>query len=191
MSNFINNKKQAGFTLIETFVAIVVLFIAVLGPLNLLSKYISENRFAANQITSFYLAQENTELMYAANEMGALSSLSDCIDSWCVFALNTILNDESAQQVFSVEFDPNSSQVPNQISRIYRDPNIFSYGIQDVNYNEPTVFYRINKVDVVDAEDDNNYGFVIRTIAGWDDGGVFRKTELSSFVTSLIIENIE
>ena len=41
-----NQKQQAGFTLIETFVAIVILVFAVIGPLGLLARAINDGNFA-------------------------------------------------------------------------------------------------------------------------------------------------
>lgn len=64
------NKKtlNKGFTLIETFVAITVLLISAIGPLSLLSKSISDGKFAQNQIIASYLAQEGLELVYGLRE---------------------------------------------------------------------------------------------------------------------------
>ena len=54
---------QQGFTLIETFIAISILLLAITGPLTLVSNSISDASYAANQITAFYLAQEGLELV--------------------------------------------------------------------------------------------------------------------------------
>lgn len=59
----ISSCPTAGFTLIETLIAIVVLLVAVLGPLTMLAKAISDGNFARNQTTAFYLAQEGMEMM--------------------------------------------------------------------------------------------------------------------------------
>lgn len=58
-----HNFKQSGFTLIETFVAIVVLTIAVLGPMTLLSRALQDSRYIKDQITATFLAQEGVELL--------------------------------------------------------------------------------------------------------------------------------
>lgn len=62
MKNNIKTKKS-GFTLIETFVAITILMIVVLGPMSLLSNALQNARFISDEITATYLAQEGVELM--------------------------------------------------------------------------------------------------------------------------------
>src|SRR5690606_10865581 len=74
----------SGFTLIETFVAITILLIAVIGPLALVSKSLSDSIFSQNQITAFYLGKEALELVInkvaenELNEVPWLSGLEDC-----------------------------------------------------------------------------------------------------------------
>ena len=63
MMKYCLNKKNSGFTLVETFVAITILLIAVLIPLSVLSKAIGDGLFIRNKVTAFYLAQEGMELV--------------------------------------------------------------------------------------------------------------------------------
>lgn len=60
---FRNQKLTAGFTLIETFAAIIILLIAILGPLTLLSRAITDGGYAKNQITASFLLQEGLDLV--------------------------------------------------------------------------------------------------------------------------------
>lgn len=53
--------QNSGFTLVETLVAITILMIGVIGPLNTAVRGISDGLFAANQIAANYLAQEAME----------------------------------------------------------------------------------------------------------------------------------
>lgn len=57
-----NKERKEGFSLIETFVAITILIIAVIGPMTLFSRAIADGIFAKNQVIAFYLAQEGLEL---------------------------------------------------------------------------------------------------------------------------------
>lgn len=58
-----NSKQNSGFTLIETFVAITILLIAVLIPLGVMSKAIEDGLFIKNKVIAYYLAQEGMELV--------------------------------------------------------------------------------------------------------------------------------
>lgn len=70
MKKQIENKKispptvySKGFTLIETFVAITILLIVVLGPMSLLSSALKNSRYVKDEIIATHLAQEGVELM--------------------------------------------------------------------------------------------------------------------------------
>lgn len=95
MFNLTNHKR--GFTLIETFVAITILVIAVIGPLSLMIRGITDGNYAKNEVAAFYIAQEGLELVmnqrdanqfgisgaipiYEGQEYPWLSGLNECID---------------------------------------------------------------------------------------------------------------
>lgn len=89
-------KKQKnsnfGFTLVETFVAIVILMIAVTGPMTLFSNSISDGVYAKNQVTASYLAQEGLELVINLRDSNIrngndwLNGLSVCTSGPCYFS---------------------------------------------------------------------------------------------------------
>ena len=54
-------KKEKGFTLVETLVAIAILMLAILGPLDIASSGLRDSLFAKDQVTAYYLAQEGIE----------------------------------------------------------------------------------------------------------------------------------
>ncbi|MFA5319093.1 MAG: prepilin-type N-terminal cleavage/methylation domain-containing protein [Candidatus Paceibacterota bacterium] len=66
----IKPKKEQGFTLIETFVAITVLLIAVLGPMSLLSSALREANYVKNEVLASHLAQEGAEVVLSMNPKG-------------------------------------------------------------------------------------------------------------------------
>ena len=77
---FNSRKKQSttinlvsGFTLIETIVAIFILLTSVLAPMSIASKALSTARYAKEQVTAFYLAQEGIELVRNIRENTAMS----------------------------------------------------------------------------------------------------------------------
>jgi len=65
---------HTGFTLIETFVAITVLMIAVLGPMSLLSRALISANYIKNEITAGYLAQEGLEAVIAYSRVSGSSA---------------------------------------------------------------------------------------------------------------------
>ncbi|MBP9771848.1 MAG: hypothetical protein KBD16_02915 [Candidatus Pacebacteria bacterium] len=80
---------NAGFTLIETFVAITVLLMAVAAPLTLGSQGLTASRIARDQVTGTYLIQEAIEYVRNARDTNILEGddwlegVSDCVDAEC------------------------------------------------------------------------------------------------------------
>ncbi len=58
---FINYKKQKGFTLVETLIAISILMIAIASPINLAQKALSSAVLSRDQMTASFLAQDGLE----------------------------------------------------------------------------------------------------------------------------------
>lgn len=63
----IHDTKNA-FTLIETFVAISILLIALVGPLSLAEEALKSAYYARDEVTAFYLAQEGLEYAEAVRD---------------------------------------------------------------------------------------------------------------------------
>ena len=63
MKNFPYTHKQTAFTIIESMVAISILFVAITGPLTLLNNSIISSRVARDRVRATYLAQEGIELV--------------------------------------------------------------------------------------------------------------------------------
>jgi type II secretory pathway pseudopilin PulG len=92
-------QMNRGFTLIEAFVAIAVLMIAIVGPLALFSRAIGDATSVKNQMIAYYLAQEGLEL--AINKLDSnrtteegvmvtkkknewLKGLESCDNAYCI-----------------------------------------------------------------------------------------------------------
>lgn len=112
MKNKVKNQKVCfkeayprGFTLIETFVAITILLITVLGPMSLMSNALKNSRYIKDEIIATHLAQEGVELMIDQrnNNGGLFPSPSNCppgenlkfdkdLGYQCVYGEETIFN---------------------------------------------------------------------------------------------------
>ena len=81
--------QSRGFTLVETFVAISVLLLALVGPLTIASKGLTSSTIAKDQTTAFYLAQDaveyirNTRDRNNLNQNSWLADLGDCASGAC------------------------------------------------------------------------------------------------------------
>ena len=63
-----------GFTLIETLVAVLLLSIAIAGPLTIASKALSTALIAKDQIGAYYLAQDAIEYLRYARDSNCLAA---------------------------------------------------------------------------------------------------------------------
>ena len=85
----IQNKGLTGFTLIETLVAITILTLGIVGPLELAYKSISYTKLSQNKITASYLAQEGMELVRYIRDTNKINSnpwlqgLANCRGAFC------------------------------------------------------------------------------------------------------------
>lgn len=85
-------KTNKGFTLIETFVAISVLLLALVGPLTIATRGLTSAAFARDQIAAYYLSQEAIELIRNKRDNNFLNSffwttgLSACFTASGCFA---------------------------------------------------------------------------------------------------------
>ncbi len=78
-------KKQTGFSLVETLVAISILLIIIAGPMAISSHTAKSSTFASEQVQAFFLAQEGVELAQKAKDDFLLEFFDDPIsnpDPW-------------------------------------------------------------------------------------------------------------
>jgi type II secretory pathway pseudopilin PulG len=87
----LDSTRSAGFTLVETIIAIAILVTAVGGVLSSVSRSISAGSVATNQMTAIYLAQEAIEAArwvrdskkVAGSGGSWLQGISQCLGSGC------------------------------------------------------------------------------------------------------------
>lgn len=61
-------RQCQGFSLVETFVAITILLIVIVGPMTISSAVSKSTSFSSEQVTAFLLAQEGAELAQKARD---------------------------------------------------------------------------------------------------------------------------
>lgn len=83
--NFSSPRQTAGFSLIETLVAITILLLVVVGPLSISSRTAKSANFASEQAIAHFLAQEGLELAQKGRDDLVLQYLGTATDPWDVF----------------------------------------------------------------------------------------------------------
>lgn len=68
-----------GFTLIETLVAILILSVAIVGPLTIASRGLGAALVAKDQTIAFYLAQDAVEYVRYKRDSNRLAGLADSL----------------------------------------------------------------------------------------------------------------
>jgi prepilin-type N-terminal cleavage/methylation domain-containing protein len=74
--------SQSGFTLVEVLVAITLLLMVIVGPLQILSRTNNSTAFATEQMTAWFLAQEGLELAQQARDGYILQYFEDTTSSF-------------------------------------------------------------------------------------------------------------
>lgn len=95
---------EHGFTLIETFVAVALLMIALVGPLTLAQQAIIGGAVSAEQVTAFYLAQDAVEYIKNVRDSNVANNdpwLQGIDTSGCLDASDPCRIDTSSSQPLS------------------------------------------------------------------------------------------
>ena len=70
-------QSQSGFTLVEVLVAITILLLVVVGPINIITQANNSSTFATEQTQAFFLAQEGVELVQKMRDELLLEYFAD------------------------------------------------------------------------------------------------------------------
>lgn len=83
--NRLPSAKVAGFTILETLVAISILLLALTAPLVIVSQALRSSYFSRDQITAYYLAQEAIEYLRNKRDNQGLTSGATSADWTSLF----------------------------------------------------------------------------------------------------------
>ena len=135
----IQNKGLTGFTLIETLVAITILTLGIVGPLELAYKSISYTKLSQNKITASYLAQEGMELVRYIRDTNKINS-----DPWLRGLANCKGSSYCRMDAYSVSVDT-CGVGPTCHPIQYSDSQGYNYTV-----GNPTIFTR--NINIVEME---------------------------------------
>ena len=92
LKNILRGRAQSGFTLIETLVAVLILAIAIAGPLTIASKGLQAALVSKDQVTAFYLAQDAVEYVRYKRDTACLTAgVSPCSNAtWLGSGVNSL-----------------------------------------------------------------------------------------------------
>ncbi len=165
---------EEGFTLLETLVALTILVMAVVGPLQLASKSVGSAIISQNRITAFYLAQEGIEAIRNIRDTNFLEGsswldgLNQCWGGECYIDIPVYYEDLSSP---SAAISPCGSDCP-----------LMKYDIANGNYynysaGRDTVFRRVIKITRISTGVPNDEA-VVNVKVLWNDKGKQREIEL-------------
>lgn len=77
-------KDKKGYSIVEVLVAVTLLLFAIVGPITIASKGLQSARYAREQNTAFFLAQEGLETIVRFRNNGVLAHYADpsAVDIW-------------------------------------------------------------------------------------------------------------
>ena len=75
-------KSKAGFTVVESLVAITLLLLSIAGPMTLVVQGLRSAYYSSTQMTAFYLAQDAIEYVRNIRDTNNLAHRSDSSVSW-------------------------------------------------------------------------------------------------------------
>lgn len=153
-----------GFTLIETMVAISLLSIAIVAPMQLAAQSLASAYYARDQITAFYLAQEGIEAVRSIRDGNILQdSQGNSVN---------LLNGIPTGQPFIIDTRTNQTWTTCTGNPLKTDGSFYGYGSDPCLVDDPgwtqTYFYRTMTADFVAGTTDEIH---LTSTVTWVSGG--------------------
>jgi prepilin-type N-terminal cleavage/methylation domain-containing protein len=167
-----SSRKKGGFTLIETMIAVAIVAMAILGPLNIISTGLKTAYLSRDQLTATALAQDAIEYVRSVRDQSRLRAaagdlaeyLNDCIPDHlsalgCIVDTNSIINPGSTNDSHvDMVTDTHNNNLPlnyNESTGLYG----YSSGAGWV----ATKFYRIVEI----SPSSNSPGYLASSTVSW------------------------
>jgi len=177
--SFLKTKSSAGFTIIETFIAITILIISIVGPFTLVMTALSVSKATKGQITAMYLAQEAIEYVRNIRDENILTG-----NNWLT-DLNGVKMIDTGGVITYIE-DPTRNCIDNKCivnTPVHRDVTICSGDCPSIKFNSDSKIYRHDVVGdpsltkdsvftrTVEIEEiTDNIEVIITVIMEWQEG---------------------
>lgn len=103
MKKIFNSGKQAGFTVLESIVAILVLSLAISGAFAAVRQGLHQSTISKEEIRAFYLAQEAVEIVRNKRDTNQLAFINDGTTNWLTGITSNIADDCYFGKVCSID----------------------------------------------------------------------------------------
>lgn len=181
---YLTNKGERGFTLLETLIAIFIMTVAFTALLTLMTTSMFSARYANNEITATYLAQEAMD--YIRNDRDTTAFLNN---NWSSGGATSFIGHYGDPSLGTECFDSTSGCMVDANLSIVNGclgtcPSLFYesvpgggayYVYSSSSTTRPTSFVRTVKMDLVNPDE-----LAITVIVSWKNGSVTRTQELKA-----------
>lgn len=181
---YLINREEGGFTLLETLIAIFIMTVAFTALLTLMTTSMFSARYANNEITATYLAQEAMD--YVRNDRDTTAFLNS---NWSVSGITSFIGHYGDPSRSTDCFDPlNGCMIDANLSIVNpclgSCPQLFYenapgggayYVYSSSSTTRPTSFVRTIKMDLVNPEE-----LAVTVIVSWKNGSVVRTQQLKA-----------
>ncbi len=181
----INKIKNSGFTLIETLIAVLLLAVAIAGPLTIASKGFVTATVAKDQVIAYYIAQDAVEYVRFARDTNGLrgaSWLSGSGGTPAGINLLTPCTDPNGCYLDSTDNVPPSAPAACSLSECSDRPMYYDATNHRFSYNTSlgaaarTIFTRAILLSPVNGNTDE---YLLTVTVMWNDvGGSIRQVVL-------------
>lgn len=180
---FLINKKNKGFTLVETLVAIAIFAFSITALISITATGVFNTNFVKNKFTASYLALEGAELVRNIRDTAILndrtwvaiftdpSILANCYnDNFCYIDPEPFIATPVAQ---------NCPGICPFLNYRRGDNGKFNYDVADGNTNFRSIFRRSINIRPIGSEE-----VLVTSRVEWEQGRELRSTEFSLNLTN-------
>jgi prepilin-type N-terminal cleavage/methylation domain-containing protein len=173
-----NKSASAGFTLIETLVAIAVLMIAIAGPLSIAYKALAASLYARDQSIASFLAQEEMEILKNIRQNLVSSTGSFASSDLITCDYNGNICDISISEYLSGANYIDKYNSPTASSLYFSSNKGYTHDINDRKTLFSRYFFLTNK-----GADD----YQATVVVSWNEGAVSNEVRIISELVNNVL----